>query len=225
MNADPAEGKAARTAPHCPIVVMAKAPVAGFAKTRLIPALGAAGAARLAARLLDHAVGQALAAGLGPVELCCAPNTAHPALAHHTGRAGLVLSDQGDGDLGARMARAADPWLARAGRVLLIGTDAPGLEAAVLRLAATALASADAVFVPTFDGGYALVGLARPAPELFADMVWSVPTVMALTRERLRAAGLRHVELARLADIDEPADLCHLPPGWPGLPSHETSPP
>ena len=224
-NADPAGREVARAVPRCPIVVMAKAPVAGYAKTRLIPALGEAGAARLAAHLLDHAVGQALAAGLGPVDLCCAPHAAHPALAHRAGRAGLVLSDQGEGDLGARMARAADRWLARAGRVLLIGTDAPGLDAAALGRAAAALVSADAVFVPTFDGGYALIGLARHAPALFVGMPWSTPTVMTLTRERLRAAGLRHVELDRLADIDHPADLRHLPPGWPDLPWQGLAPP
>jgi len=193
-------------------IVMAKAPLPGYAKTRLIPALGAAGAAALAQRLLDHTVAQAVAAALGPVDLCCAPDATHPALARHAG-AGLQLSAQGDGDLGQRMARAFARWLPQ-GPVLMIGTDAPALDTSVLRQAAAALQWADAVFVPALDGGYALIGLRRAAPTLFDGIAWSTPQVMAQTRERLAAAGLLHHELAPLADIDEPADLVHLPPGW-----------
>ena len=195
----------------CPVIVMAKAPVAGFVKTRLIPALGAAGAAALAARLLERAVDAALSAGLGAVDLCCAPDRGHPAFASVAARPGLLFSDQGEGDLGARMERAFDRWLAREGRALLIGTDAPALDGAVLRAAALALDEHDAVFVPAFDGGYVLVGLRRSGAPIFSDMVWSTPTVMAQTRERLAGAGWRHLELAAMADIDEPADLRWLP--------------
>jgi uncharacterized protein len=199
---------------RCTVIVMAKAPVAGFAKTRLIPALGAAAAAALAERLLQHAVDQALAARLGPVELCCTPDTGHPRFARLAGLTGLVLSTQTPGDLGQRMAQAFLRRLAVGAPVLLMGTDAPALNAAMLQQAAQALATVDAVFVPAFDGGYALVGLRRPQPTLFDNMVWSTTTVMADTRQRLGSAGLRHIELPALADIDEPADLVHLPAGW-----------
>jgi len=198
----------------CTVIVMAKAPVAGFAKTRLIPALGAGGAAALAERLLDHAVAQALAASLGPVQVCCAPDTDHPVFARLATLAGLALSCQAEGDLGARMAQALDRALAVNQRVLLIGSDAPALDSAMLQRAALALDGVDAVFVPALDGGCALVGLRRPAPSLFDNMVWSTATVMAETRQRLATAGLRHVELPPLADIDDPADLVHLPAGW-----------
>jgi rSAM/selenodomain-associated transferase 1 len=195
-----------------PVIVMAKAPVAGFAKTRLIPALGAEGAAALAARLLDAAVAQASA--FGEVDLCCAPDTRHPAFQRLADTHSIVLSEQGEGDLGARMARAFERQLAQHGAALMIGTDAPSIDAAMLQRAAHALGDADAVFIPALDGGYALIGLRRPAPTLFTNMAWSTATVMAHTRERLRAAGLRHTELPAVADIDEPADLQHLPPGW-----------
>ena len=203
----------ARTA----VIVFAKAPVAGFAKTRLIPALGADGAATLAHRLLRHAVSAALEAGLGPVELCATPDATHPAFAALD--ASVERHLQGDGDLGARMARAfarrlGDPPDGGLAGCLLIGTDAPGLDAAYLRAAAEALATHDAVFGPAIDGGYTLVGLRRPAPGLFTGMAWSTPTVMADTRTRLAAAGLRHAELPPLSDIDEAGDLVHLPPGW-----------
>ena len=150
---------------NCPVIVMAKAPVAGFAKTRLIPALGAHGAAALAECLLERAIGHALEAQLGPVDLCCTPDMSHPALARHAAWHGMALSAQGDGDLGARMARAFDRWLVRAGRALMTGTDAPALDAAMLVRAAAALDEADAVFIPALDGGYALIGLRRAAPR------------------------------------------------------------
>jgi rSAM/selenodomain-associated transferase 1 len=193
---------------RCAVIVMARAPVPGAAKTRLIPALGADGAARLAHWLLDRTVRAALDSALGPVTLCATPGPGHPAIAAWRAEARLV--DQGGGDLGARMARALHAALQEQPAALLVGTDAPRLDAAVLREAAAALARGDAVFVPAFDGGYALVGLRRPAPTLFDAMPWSTPQVMALTRERLRAAGLTHVELAPLHDIDVPADLVHL---------------
>jgi len=199
----------AMTAP-CPVVVMAKAPLPGLAKTRLIPALGAAGAAALAERLLRHAVNEAVAAGLGPVDLCCAPDPQHAAFQQLQGTHGISLSTQSPGDIGRRMHSAFAGWWPQPGGVLLMGTDIPGLTAAVLQQARAALADHDAVFVPALDGGYALIGLRREAPSLFTDMPWSTPQVMAQTRQRLLAAGLRHAELPALADIDEPADLVHL---------------
>lgn len=198
----------------CVVIVMAKAPAPGYAKTRLIPALGAAGAAQLADRLLHHALAAALQARLGPVDLCCAPDQHHPLLQHDRDRVGLVLSDQGDGDLGERMSRAFDRWWPHAERILMTGTDAPGLDAAVLQRAAQSLDAVDAVFVPAADGGYALVGLRRPAPGLFRGLAWSTATVMTTTRRHLAAARISHAELDTLPDIDEPADLVHLPASW-----------
>ncbi len=196
------------------VIVMAKTPIPGFAKTRLIPAIGADRAAALAERLLHATVAQAVAAAIGPVDLCCAPDRSQPAFARYLGSAGIELTNQGEGDLGARMARAFERSL-RGGRcVVMIGTDAPALDAALLARAARALSDADAVFVPAFDGGYALIGLRRAAPSLFADMPWSTSAVMARTRQRLAATSLTHIELPAVADIDEPADLVHLPSGW-----------
>lgn len=200
--------------PATAIVVLAKAPLPGLAKTRLIPALGAEGAAALAGRLLDHAVATAVSAGLGPVWLCGTPTLSHPAFQRLAALHGVVLSAQAEGDLGQRMQQALQQVLDSGGPALLIGTDAPALGAARLVQAARALQDHDAVFVPALDGGYALVGLRAAAPALFSGMSWSTPQVMADTRERARAAGLRWAELPAVPDIDEPADLAHLPPGW-----------
>ena len=207
------------------LIIFAKAPVAGQAKTRMIPALGAQGAARLAQQLLLHAVQQAAQVPWDALELCVSPDTTHPAFAQAKDMAQCPLSwsVQGDGDLGKRMHRAFVRGLSRHAVVLLMGTDAPGLTAQVLQQAAQSLQTHDAVFVPAWDGGYALVGLRRPVPELFEGMVWSTPDVMAETRMRAHQAGLSWHELAPVHDMDEPSDLHHLPPDWPsrfnGLPA------
>ena len=196
------------------LVVFAKAPVAGLAKTRLIPALGAAGAAALAERMLAHATEAGAAAGFDTLEVCAAPDASHPAFARLAQAHRVMLAVQGEGDLGQRMHRAFERVLADHDHVLLIGTDAPALDAPMLAQVRAALHGHDAVFVPALDGGYALVGLQSPQPALFAQMAWSTPSVMAHTRDRLRAAGLRWTELPPVADIDEPSDLAHLPAGW-----------
>lgn len=200
----------------CRIAILAKAPVAGLAKTRLAPALGDAGAAALAARLLAHAVAQAAAAELGAVTLWATPDASHAAFLQARQRHGVALAVQAGADLGARMAQAFEQGFAQAdGPILLMGTDAPALDAELLRQAAAALQSFEAVFVPAQDGGYALVGLRAATPGLlavlFSGMRWSTPQVMAQTRQRLAAAGMTHAELPSVADIDEPADLQHLP--------------
>jgi rSAM/selenodomain-associated transferase 1 len=197
-----------------PVIVFAKAPVPGTVKTRLVPALGAAGAATLARRMLLHTLEQAMSANLGPVELCAAPDATHPALREAADTFGAALADQGEGDLGARMHRTFERHLVAYAGALLIGTDAPALDAEVLRQAARALAHHDAVFVPALDGGYALIGLRRADARCFAGMRWSHAQVMDDTRDRLRAAGLRWAELPPLADVDEPADLMHVPRSW-----------
>lgn len=212
-------------------IVMAKAPRAGQAKTRLIPALGAEGAATLARRLLHHTLGEALAAAQSlrnaqidaAVTLCGTPLAELPAqgeslwglpeltdwLPH------LHLQDQGDGDLGARMARAVHGPLMAGQSCVLIGTDCPKLGREALHGIALDLHRHDAVMVPATDGGYVALGLRRFEPTLFTDMPWSTPEVAHLTRQRLAAAGLSLREWPAEHDLDEPADLAHLPHGWP----------
>lgn len=200
----------------CALIVFAKAPVPGYAKTRLAPVLGDEAAAHLAARMLAETLSRAVEADIGPVELCCAPDAAHPAFIHAANLYGsrLTLSLQGEGDLGARMHRALVRNLASHPRALLIGTDAPRLCAAMLRAAAQALLTHPAVFAPASDGGYVLVGLSQAAPALFDGIAWSTSEVMAQTRERLDRLGMTRIELPTLDDVDEPEDLVHVPKEW-----------
>ena len=193
------------------VLIFAKAPVPGAVKTRLIPVLGVEGAAQLAERLIGWCVDMAVAAGVGPVELWCTPDAAHPAILAMAARHGVRLAVQGEGDLGERMARALAEALGRHPRALLIGTDCPSFELADLPQAATWLAQGqDAVFGPVEDGGYWLIGLTRPQPALFEGITWSTGGVMAATRERPRALGLRWAELPVHWDLDRPEDLARL---------------
>ena len=191
----------------CRTIVLAKAPLPGQVKTRLIPALGPEGAAALAAAMLVRTASTALEAALGPVELCAAPSRHLPVWKELRLPPDLEWSEQGEGDLGERMARAARRGLGAGGPVLLIGTDCPGLGANQLRAAAEALQERDGVLGPTWDGGYALLGMGRFEPSLFSAMAWSTPAVLAQTRLRLAAAGWSWRELPTLADIDTPGDL------------------
>lgn len=195
------------------LLVFAKAPQPGAAKTRLIPALGAQRAAALALRMLLHTLEQALAAGAGAVELCMSPTGDSPAWQGVDLPESITHSAQGEGDLGQRMARAIARVTTPPGQpVLLMGTDCPALSAQRIAEAAQALAHHDAVLIPVADGGYVLIGLHAPCPAIFADMAWSTSTVAALTLQRLAALGLRVWVGPMLHDIDEPADLVHLPP-------------
>jgi rSAM/selenodomain-associated transferase 1 len=196
------------------VVILAKAPRAGFAKTRLIPALGGAGAAELAHYLLVRTTEMAVAAGVGEVELCVTPATTHPVWSSPAMPSTLPLTDQGDGDLGARMARVARRVTGAGEAVLLIGTDCPELNAEHLQRAAQALQRHDATLIPATDGGYALLGLNRFHATLFESMAWSTETVAATTLDRLAALGWTVTRHAELHDIDEPDDLKWLPKDW-----------
>jgi rSAM/selenodomain-associated transferase 1 len=187
------------------VAVLAKAPIAGFAKTRLISLLGAEAAARLQERLIERALATAAEAAIGPVTLWCAPDDTHPFLREAARIHGAALAAQSAGDLGERMLaafRAAPP-----DGLVLIGTDCPVLAPSDLAEAAALLAEADAVMAPAEDGGYGLVAAHRPIPELFENMPWGTERVAGLTRERAQAHGLRVVELRTVWDVDTPLDF------------------
>ncbi|CAM3840371.1 2-phospho-L-lactate guanylyltransferase [Vibrio aerogenes CECT 7868] len=196
------------------IILVAKAPLPGLAKTRLAPALGKDGAAKLALKLLQHSVNEAVAADTGPVELYVSPSVADPVWDGLNVPGCVQWSQQPDGDLGERLAAVAQRVTGQQEAVLLMGTDCPGLTASVLRDAALALTDDDACLVPVSDGGYALLGLKQYLPSVFTDMPWSTSQVAELTIQRILAAGRSLKILPELHDIDEPADLQWLPSDW-----------
>lgn len=198
-----------------PLLVFARAPVPGRAKTRLEPLLGSRGAAALAARLLTHTLEVVAAAACARVQLWVAGELDHPAFAPWLRRPGWTLHGQAEGDLGRRMRRAFEFALTDAGGAVLIGSDVASLTPGVLRQAAAHLqAGAQAVLGPTADGGYGLLGLRAVAPALFEALPWGGPQVAELTRARLRALGWRWTEVAEQWDVDRPEDLARLPSEW-----------
>lgn len=190
------------------VAIMAKAPVAGLAKTRLIPLLGAVGAARAQRGFALKTLATARAASLGNVALWCAPDATHRFFRALESRHGVQTRPQPTGDLGQRMAAAMAHHFARAAHtpLLIVGTDCPVLTPEHLQQAADALQDHDVVLIPAEDGGYVLIGLRRPLPEVFTGVAWSTPQVLAQTRERLQSAGPRWRELPALWDVDEPED-------------------
>lgn len=202
------------------LLVFARAPVPGATKTRLAPALGSAGAARLHEALVRHALEAAVAANAREVQLWCAGDDRDQRLARLAAATGAVPCRQHGADLGARMATALAVATADGVPAMVIGTDCPWLDAAVLRDAAQALDAGDAVLGPALDGGYVLLGLHRVAASLFEDIAWGTTQVLAETRARLRALGWTWRELDARPDVDRPDDLVRLAalgPPWSEL--------
>ena len=192
------------------LLIFAKAPVAGYAKQRLIPALGAGGAADLHRRLIRHTLSTAVSTGI-PAELWCAPDTSHPFFAACAADYPITLQHQAGNDLGERMYNAFADTLGRAPSSVIIGCDSPALTPEMITNAFHILDNGnDAVFGPAEDGGYFLIGLNRPEPFLFSAIPWGTGAVLECTRERMHTLGWKWKELPCLWDVDRPEDLFRL---------------
>lgn len=189
------------------LLIFARAPVAGEAKTRLIPALGAEGAAQLQAALIAHTLAVAAVARPDELQLWHAGDDVDGTLGNMAGAAGAGLHRQPEGDLGARMEHALEQATADGRPAIVIGTDCPWLSAGTLQEADELLGGTDAVLGPADDGGYVLLGLHGVVPSLFAEIDWGTERVLATTRERLTELGWDWRELAPRPDVDRPEDL------------------
>lgn len=191
------------------VAILARAPIPGQAKTRLIPVLGPEGAARLQRWLLQRTVAMALVADVGPVTLWCAGDPRHPDFAVCRAYGSVTVRHQPQGHLGRRMLVAMRESATAAG-ALVIGTDCPVMTATHLREAAGTLQQSDAVVYPAEDGGYVLIGMTKPVGAVFGNMDWGTGQVMEQTRDRLVASGLNWNEPTTLWDVDRPEDLVRL---------------
>lgn len=197
--------------PNARILIFAKAPIAGQVKTRLIPALGAQAATLLYQTLLVRVVAQLAAAELCPIECWCAPDATHPFFTQLKSDYGVMLCQQREGDLGARMHHASDASLSKAKSVVLIGGDCPVLEVSHLAYALGEMERGKAaVLGPAEDGGYVLLGLRQSSAHLFEDMPWGTDEVLAKTRSKLKYLQLEWAELPLLWDVDRPEDVLRL---------------
>ncbi|MEM1155527.1 MAG: TIGR04282 family arsenosugar biosynthesis glycosyltransferase [Pseudomonadota bacterium] len=197
----------------CLLLQFAREPVAGQVKTRMLPQLTAEEASHLHSELVLFTAQRLLSAAVGPVELEVAGNPLHPLFQRCCSLGVADCRAQRGDDLGGRMRNALQAGLSRSRKVILVGSDCPGLDTRYLSAAAEALESEDIVLGPAHDGGYVLVGARRLVWEMFENIEWGSETVMASTRSRLRAAGVGWSELNALSDIDRPTDL----PLWEAL--------
>jgi rSAM/selenodomain-associated transferase 1 len=191
------------------LVVFTRYPEPGKAKTRLIPALGELGAAELHRQMAEHTLMQVR--GLQAVRnLSVEVRFAGGDFAQMQGWLGADLNYQmqGEGDLGDRLFHACQVTFNNGNdSVVMIGTDCPDLDTALLQKAFQELRQHDLVLGPATDGGYYLIGLRRPVPQLFTGIAWSTAEVLQQTVAIAKRLGLAIAYLPTLSDIDHPEDL------------------
>ena len=191
------------------LIIFTRYPEAGKTKTRLIPALGTVGAANLQRQMTEHTIFQIKelqkTADIS-VEVRFAGGDLQ--LMQDWLGFGLIYQPQGEGDLGLRMTRSLfDAFQSGAEKVIIIGTDCPGVNAKVLATAFEQLQVSDLVLGPAIDGGYYLIGLRQHIPELFANIEWGTAEVFQKTLDIAQLLNLKCAYLPTLADIDRPEDL------------------
>ncbi|MEB3290672.1 MAG: TIGR04282 family arsenosugar biosynthesis glycosyltransferase [Leptolyngbya sp.] len=195
------------------VLVFARYPVPGQAKTRLIPALGPEGAAQLYRHLAERSIAQVRAITPAVAIALWYSGASAPVMRTWLGD-DLIYCPQPPGDLGQRLTAALD-WAFDQGyaSALVVGTDCPDLDTAILTQGLEALArGSDCVLGPAQDGGYYLLGLRSPQPALFQGIAWSTEVVLAQTVAQAQRLGLTPTYLPTLIDMDTPEDLAHLPP-------------
>lgn len=195
------------------LIVFAKPPKPGEAKTRLAADLGLEGAARLAQSFLrDTLMLSAALPGHDVVLATVAPVQAYAPPDSPLGRqlAPLQVWSQGEGDLGQRLERAIRRALETAPHALVLGTDSPGLPLGHLEAAVRCLQQSEAVLGPADDGGYYLIGMRRCPLGALHDLPWSSPKTCEANLERFFHLGLRPALAPRYMDVDTGEDLQRL---------------
>ncbi|MEH2351077.1 MAG: TIGR04282 family arsenosugar biosynthesis glycosyltransferase [Nostoc sp.] len=191
------------------LIIFTRYPEPGKTKTRLIPVLGNLGAANLQREMTEHTIFQVqeLQKKIA-ISMEVRFTGGNLQLMQDWLGLDLVYQSQGEGDLGSRMARSLlDAFESGADKVIIIGTDCPGVNVQILIRAFEELHTFDLVLGPALDGGYYLIGLCQPIPELFANIEWGTAQVFQKTLEIAQQINLSHVNLSPLADIDRPEDL------------------
>ena len=191
------------------VIVLAREPIPGQTKTRLIPAIGKDNAAALADAFNRDAL--AKAKKLAPAELVIAGSSPGGAkrsryFKNLAREYGAWVFDQGTGHLGARMATALRPFT-NAGGAMLMGTDTPSLPLRLLVKSADLFEKYPLVIAPTLDGGYYLIAMRGKLPEIFKPLEWGGPDVLTKTLQRLRDAKEPYCLGPWWYDVDRPIDL------------------
>jgi uncharacterized protein len=192
------------------LIIFTRYPEPGKVKTRLHCALGEVGSANLHRQMTERTIERARqlrAVKSIEITVYFTPSDRQQQTIDWLGT-DLDYRVQEEGDLGAKMAQACDrSFQAGSERVVLIGTDCPGINVDLLQLAFERLLTSDLVIGPAIDGGYYLIGLHRFIPELFIGIEWGIDRVFAQTMAIARQLNLVSAELLTLADIDRAEDL------------------
>ncbi len=189
------------------ILLYAKAPVAGKVNTRLIADIGVQAATKLQHELIHHRLSMLSRANLCAVRLLCAPDQQEKPFLQYEKQYPITLFDQTGKGLGARMFNGVVSALQQYKYCIVIGTDAPALDAARIKQAVDVLhTNSDVVFVPAEDGGYVLIAMQHAHAFLFQDINWGSADVMQQTRNKLDENGVSFEELASCWDVDRLED-------------------
>lgn len=206
---------------ECLYLQFARAPQAGKVKTRMQPSLGPREACELHCELLVHTASQLGRVPSSARELWITGGVVHPWLSQVASHYGMTLYFQCGADLGERMLHALRDGLSRYRKVVLVGSDCPGLDPAYLVHAAKALDDSDMVWGPATDGGYVLVGASRVDAACFRGIDWGSAAVMSQTLDRARQSDISLAMLPLRDDIDRPEDL----PLWRAIRHRESGQP
>lgn len=191
--------------PNWWLVVFVKAPVPGRVKTRLLDVFSTDQACALYRCLVQDTLAVARTVPGVRLVIAYAADAMYPNLSWLEGGDAMMI--QKGATLGERLAHAfAEAFAAGAARVAIIGSDAPELSADWITQAFEALGSHDVVVGPTTDGGYHLIAMTRPHPEVFVGMPWSTPRLLARTIVQVKASQLRLHQLEPIEDLDTPDD-------------------
>jgi rSAM/selenodomain-associated transferase 1 len=188
-----------------PLSLFVRPPIPGTVKTRLIPALGAAGAAELYRAFLTDTLSTCQGVDAISLQLWIAGDVDDPYISGLSSE--LPRIPQPDIDLGGRMASALSFMIESDGAGLVLGTDAPSMPASHLTAAVKALEAADVVLGPSADGGFYLVGARGSVPAIFDGVRYSTQYALTDTLERAAAASADVALIPPWYDVDTPADL------------------
>ena len=191
------------------LVIFTRYPEPGKTKTRLIPALGPEGAADLHRQMVDSTLTWARQLkNNSAISLEVRTEGGDEYQIRQWLGSDIPCCPQGNGDLGARMAQAfTEAFSAGMARVIIVGTDCPGLTGDLVQTAFEALMDNDVVLGPAKDGGYYLIGLRKPVPHLFEGIPWGTGDVLPKTLRIATNLNLQVFLLDALEDVDRPEDL------------------
>ena len=191
------------------LIIFSRYPEPGTTKTRMIPALGADGAAKLQRNMTEHTLNtakQLLSNRKIAIEIHFAGGDAE-SMRQWLGK-DLQYVPQVAGDLGNKMRSAFDRAFGLNNqRVVTIGIDCPDINSAILNDAFDSLLSKDLVLGSAEDGGYYLIGLNHSIPQLFSNINWGTERVLKQTNDIAKKLDLQVHYLPTLSDVDRPEDL------------------